>query len=409
MKQGTWATRIIMLVLFIGIVAYFCFTLLHRTTNPYRTETVYRYVAEDTIPVNGLVVRSEEVLPGVGDAGMLDILPVEGERVARGSPLARIYADDEELARQNEVEAITQQLEELSYFSGADRSTTDVTTLDSEITNLLFQLHTQTAARDFSRLDETKRKLETLLLRRSMAYEGGVGAEELVAMLQERLAVLQGQLQGAESIVYSPDAGNYSGRVDGYETLVTPASLVTMTPTDFQELMEADPEPDATAMGKLITESRWYFVTVVDEEAAAKLSRVNQVSVRFLRAVSGDVPMRVESLGVPEDGKVLVVLSGNRDLIDTTLLRRQPADIILSRSEGMRVSKSAIRVKDDGTVGVYCVEGLRSSFKPVTITGEDGDYYLVEPVNPGAYGLHVGSEVLVSGLEIEEGRVIWDE
>ncbi len=395
-----------MLVLFVGVIVYFGVFLLGRTMSPYRTETVYRYLAEDAIATNGLVVRTELVLPGATDGGLVDILPAEGQKVGYGNVIARVYNGSDDLARQNEIVAITDQLEELSYFSSVDRSTADVSTLDKEITETLFQIRAETARRDLSDLDQTKKDLETLLLRRGMAYNKGIGLDGLIAALQERLMMLQGQSAGAMYTVYSPGSGTFSARVDGYETLISPKDLMTLTPTTLDALINANPEPDGNAMGKLITDTVWYYATTVSEEDAVRLNETNKVTVRFLRSAAEDVPMEVVFLGVPENGRVLAVFSTHYSLADTTQLRRQSADVILISSEGMRVAKSAVRIRDDGTVGVYVVEGKRASFKSIVIVGEDGDYYLVEPKNPGAYSLHIGSQVLVSGLNVEEGRVI---
>ena len=53
---------------------------------------------------------------------------------------------------------------------------------------------------------------------------------------------------------------------DGYESVLTPEVLETMTPS---QLSSAAPQSVSTTVGKLIQGSAWYFAANVNEEDAA--------------------------------------------------------------------------------------------------------------------------------------------
>ena len=124
--------------------------------------------------------------------------------------------------------------------------------------------------------------------------------------------------------------------------------------------------------------------------------------------------MRVERVSAPENGRVAVTLSTDRFLSETTLLRRQTVDIIFSTISGVRVQKNALYQDGEGAWGVYAVVGAQAEFKPVNIIGDDGDYYLVEPLVPATdldkqkakRALRPGDEIIVSAEGLFDGKVV---
>ena len=130
--------------------------------------------------------------------------------------------------------------------------------------------------------------------------------------------------------------------------------------------------------------------------------------------------MRVERIGAPEVGRVAVLLSSNRFLSDTTLLRRQTVDIIFYSQSGIRVPKAAIRVEEQTVtdpdtgeeavtqvIGVYALVSGRAEFKAVTILDERDDFCIVEPVNIEAKkALRAGDEIILAAADLFDGKVI---
>ena len=97
-------------------------------------------------------------------------------------------------------------------------------------------------------------------------------------------------------------------------------------------------------MGKLVTDATWYFVCAMGEEEAGRLIEGRTVTVRFSRDWSGEVDMKVERVGeTPENGRVAVVLSSDRYLSETTLLRKQTVELVFDSQTGIRVPTQSVR------------------------------------------------------------------
>ena len=118
--------------------------------------------------------------------------------------------------------------------------------------------------------------------------------------------------------------------------------------------------------------------------------------------------MTVERIGVEENGQVPVILSSNRNLSDTTLLRRQTVELIFAQRPGLRVPTAAVRMEDGQSV-VYVQVGVTAEKKPVTILAQKDDYTLVEPVIADDASEKQRKKVLRSGdAVIVAGEKIWD-
>ena len=80
-----------MVAFFIGAILYFVGYAVQTFRNDITTVTVYETGVEDSMDTTGLVVRQETLLEGSGER--MEVLPAEGESVAKGEVIARIYKD----------------------------------------------------------------------------------------------------------------------------------------------------------------------------------------------------------------------------------------------------------------------------------------------------------------------------
>ncbi len=136
--------------------------------------------------------------------------------------------------------------------------------------------------------------------------------------------------------------------------------------------------------------------------------------------------MTVEHIGDPQDGQVAVVLSSNRFLSDTTLLRRQTVELVFNSIQGIRVPTEAVRVEtetqtdretgEEKEVSITCVYvqvGVVAERKPVSVLAQGEDYYIVKPLleqDAGASqakrALRAGDQVVIAGERIWDGMIL---
>lgn len=429
MKQGTYINRAVMLLLFLALAAYLGVYAWQSLRDPFTSTLCYAYTVDDAVEATGWVVRQEVLLPE--QSGLVDILPEEGEKVAAGETVAVVYRDAEALERKSQIRQLSLELEQLEYSLRQDSGGSDAARLDKDILAAIVALRGSTAAEDFSRLEESSMELKNLVFRRGYTYSNNAeSVESIKAMIRDvsaQLTALQ-SISGQESTrVRAPVPGVYSGQVDGLESVLTPESVMELTPSDLDKLRLNSVTESQSGTGRLITGSRWYFAAPLSETDALRLTEGKQVTVRFSRDFTGDVSMLVERIGPPENGRVAVVFSSTRSLSQVTLLRRQTVELIFDSADGIRVPKAALRVeektvkdKDTGaeTVvrqpGVYAVVGAQAEWKPVSILAEEEDFFLVEPApfrneqntSETKKALRAGDEIILNAENLYDGKVV---
>ena len=326
MKQGALLNRIMMLVLFGAIVIYLGVYAWDALADPFTTVTAYSCTVDDAMEATGFLAREEKVIQGAS-AAVVDQLFSEGEKVARGQTVAVLYSSTAAADRRGQLQALEAERDQLQYAWNKSGDVSDNARLSAGIIQVIAALRGSVAAEDFTRLEDQTMELKGLVYQRADTYSGEDGgaaaAQAQLESLNSQIAALQSQSAADTTRVAVEESGVFSGQVDGYEALLTPEGLEALTPADLDRLAAQKPAQDAAAVGKLITGTKWYFVCPLSEEEAGHLTEGGAVKVRFSRDWAGEVSMKVERIGPPQDGRMTVILSSTRFLSDTTLLRRQ--------------------------------------------------------------------------------------
>ena len=167
------------------------------------------------------------------------------------------------------------------------------------------------------------------------------------------------------------------------------------------------------------------------------LAAGDRVTLRFQTGLDQDLTMKVERISDEDGGQRLVILSSDKYMNLTTLLRHQNAQIIFESFSGIRVPRSAVRIlwedvkdedgntvlKSDGTplqqqiTGVYCLWGNTARFKPVDILWQEDSYMVVVPsesrlaqytqaTSKESRRLRPGDELIIAAEDLYDGKVI---
>ena len=426
MKNKTLGMKILLAVVTLGVLGYFAIQAVRYFGDPLTTTLAYPYEVQMTTALSGYVVREETVLPD-DTSGLLQLQRAEGERVSAGGVIAVAYADQATLDRQQEIQSLETQIEQLQYAADAALGAEVSLRLDTQILQDIIDYRTALAADRLDQAEDCGQSLRSLVLKRDYTYSDTTDFSAQVAELQSQLNQLRSQTGASTRRITAPQAGLYSAVVDGYETVLTPQALETLTPSQFSEL-----EPDtsvSSTVGKLILGDTWYYAAVMDQEEAQLLQESGSLQLRFAKGIGQDLDVSLTRVSEPEDGQVVAVFRGNTYLSELTLLRRQSAEVIRETESGIRVPIEAVRLVEetvtgeDGTettvsrTGVYCIVGLEARFKPVDVVYQNEEFALVRSSLEGADGmttaqekirLRGGDEVIVTARDLYDGKIIGD-
>ncbi len=407
MKNSSLTTKLITAFIFLAVMVYFGIQTWRYFTDPIITSSVYVYRSEQAMTLNGMLVRDEEIIDC--SEPLVELTRTEGERVANGKRIATVYQSAEALSAEQEVAALREQLEQLRYAQTAARDTEAALRLDSDIEGDIIAVRAALTSGNYTALGSNVSALKSTVLRREYAYRGSADLSDRIASLESRLRETARSAGDGSRAIVAPFAGTYSAVADGYETVLTPDMLPKLSPSEFERLL---PAPVSTTVGKLVRGETWYYVAAVDASDAVEIAKGGHYELA-ITGVDVLLPVVASSVSRAEDGRCLVVFSGEQYLSYVTALRDQSAELILKSCTGLRIPKNALRIHE-GQSGVYCRIGRQAWFKPVEVIYQGEDYCLVRPGEINAaresdvvfYTLRTGDEAIITADRLYNGKVI---
>ncbi len=361
---------------------------------------------EHKISCEGIFIRDEQ--PIAGDASKTaEYLVSNGEKVAKGEKIAVFFDDANSLNAYHEMRAVEEEIESLKYAYTHLSGGADGTKLDSLISISMLNITEMLENGNVSATSGEYADLLQLVLRRDGDRITNEEYQAQLSALENEKKTWQSQVGSSSSSALSPGSGYFVRYYDGMGETLTAESVDSLTAADVQQQLAAAEGTQAREdiVGGLVQGFEWYFAAVVDEDQAALLRDRKSVTVRFPSLGNQSVSVSVYRVGKSEQGKAVAIFRSA--VIDESYLsaRQEDMDLIYDTYTGIKVPKEALR-QVDGQWGVYCLVGGFSRFKPVEWVYQTDSYYLVKPAASASEGLVMYDQIIVSGKDIENDKVV---
>lgn len=405
MKQGSATSRIISVVLGLFLCAYIGYQAWRSLYNPVRTVSAVFAEVDDSVQMDGYIVRNEKSITGSYGSGVLEMNLYEGERAASGSAVAVVYADEASALKSRNIQELDEQIDRITTLYSQSGETYDLNAINNSIAEYTCRINDMIQDGMFYNIDSKveELKLETML--REYIYRD---KSELVEVIDELKAEREklGRASEVKKRIYTQRAGYFSHSTDGYESVLNSGVLEKATPNEFLSVCEAHAIPDADTVGKLIESNKWYFAAVIGEADAQRLKVGNSMVLKFQEKSLPDVTAEVWRVSEPEEGKKLVVFECNTHVSDFTKVRKVTAQAVIKTYSGLKVPREALRVDDEGRNGVYCLIESQVKFKPIEISFEKDSYYISKYDSSDTKSLLLYDEIVISAKNLEHKKVI---
>ena len=401
-KHGKTYLALIGILLMALAAAYVAAGVLRGLETPIHTVKAMSYASGSGYYSNGYIVRDEAVL--TMDSSITSLALAEGQKASAGQVVAMGYRSADAQSRQRKITQLEERLAELQYASGASAAAYNKAAADAEIRDRIIEAAILLERGNILAVSDAAPSLKGIVLRAS-ADDAAVSAiarqEESV---RQELSELRRQSDGQIRAVTAPTSGYFSGVVDGFEGVLTPRSLESLSPTDLDRVT-AGAQP-AGAFGKLVLGETWYYVTAVPERELKDVKTGDTAKVSFAHDLREPIEMRITHIGQAEDGRCVLVLSCGDYIRDVTMMRGQSADISFRSYAGLRVPKEAVHVREDGKVGVYVLESAAYKWKTVEILYDNGESYIVRLDKSSTSNLWPGDDIIVDDKDAYNGKVV---
>lgn len=418
MKETTVATKVMIAILCLGVAIYLAIYFAQGWKEDIVTTYAYSYSLDVGHEARGILVRTET--PLIGSGGYMDQIVDEGAKAAKGEAVALLYSDPSALTTRQSIRSLEAEIEQLQYAYSSGTQNTDAARLDEQVINSIVSLRSLAAKGDLTNLDDSALNLRSMVFKRDYTYGNTDAASQLSQLItdkQAQLAELNRSLNQVSTMVYATASGVWSAGVDGWEGVVTPAMLDELTASSLAALLEEKHTPDDMAVGKLVTDSTWYFAALLDGTDTGLQSDWTY-TLNFSGDYYGSVDMTLERIALADD-QTLAIFSCRSHLSDTAMLRIQTVDVVTRELEGIRIPRKALRVEtedvanDDGTISqvnhykVFTVVRSQAEEQEVEVLYTDDTYYLVRPIDGAAASrLRPGDEIILNSSGIFDGKVV---
>jgi len=394
-------------VLVLAVIVYMAFYVVSAFSSPLGTAEAVLASAEETLAISGWFARDEVQIYGNTSSGISQTVIAEGAKVARYEDLIVTYANGATLGTKRELELVEERIGQLEAI-GQSGANSDINKVDARLSDSLYALSYESSDGGVGGVSSYTSALKSLVLQRDY-ISGKYSVSELgsaISSLKTQRDVLKSQMSGGSVAVTAPVSGYFSSVSDGYEEALNIKTAEKLTVSEILALSEKKQPVSENCVGKICTSFGWRYVAVLPELEARLLNAGTYYTMRFTGDYIGQTRVRLLRVGDLEEGKCVVVFSCSMLMSDLLHMRRQSAEIVLESFEGVRVPKTAVRVDEDGNVGVYCLVAMQAKFVKVEQIYEFENYYIVSYNPQSSAALRPGDEIIISSKNLHDGKIV---
>lgn len=402
MKQGDKYMKVIMLVLAIMVASYVLYSLLHDPSSGVQTAQAVLYSANEGVSAQGVIVRCEE--PISSDFSLNVTVKAEGQRVAAGEEVAVSFMDQGAWSLYEEMEDMEDRLEQLQQALSYQTQLADNAAVSKKLTEELTQYAALVAQGNLDSAEARAQSIQALVLRQNAGDDAQGMLTTQIHALEREVASLRDRSAGFFSVT-AEKPGWFSRSYDGLELRLTPEYLKSATPADLEAVLtHEDSDMGYFTIGRLITDSAWYYWTAVDPRYLQGVEKGDTLSVQLV--TTAPVELNMEVWRVDRTNGILV-LTTDRYMSQISAHRYAGADIVFTSYSGLRVPKKAICYDEaTGSAGVYVLVNREAVWKPVTLIYDIGDAYIVELDQSSTENLWPEDLILTRTTGLYDGKVV---
>ncbi len=403
-KKSTY--RFLSALLIIVILVYVGFQAYRSIFDTVTTEMVSSYSVYESIKTDGIVFRTETVIPPVSN-GYAYYSVENGTRISKGGEIASVYSaqDGGLIARQ--IADIDNRIASLRSLQSEDSTQhLSLDLINTQIINAVNSLVTDAEDGAITNSLLSKTDLLALLSKKQILIGSSPNVSDAIAALEKEKQQLQQRSSQVLSRLTAPVAGYFVDCTDGYESVLSKVDPTSLSVDEIESYLQMEPESTTASGGKIVGGYEWYLGCVVSEDYYNTLAVGNNLTVRMAFVTDEEIPVTVASCKKNADGQLAVVFRCVYMSEELSTVRKETVEIQLVEHTGLKVPKRAIVINDDMQAGVYVRTGNVVAFRKIKqLYSEPADYVICEDTQESGY-LHLYDDIIVEGRGVYEGKII---
>lgn len=371
--------RITVFVVALFLIAYVGYqAFLYFFSSSVEFETVNSYTVYDRLEVQGVAIRSEQILEQ-SSSGYVYYTLENGARVSKDGTIAQVFPSESDALAKKDIETVNHEIEVLETLQKQGSvSKTNLEMLNTQLGSAQRDLVTMARKGDFSDMDTVSSNMLELFNRKQILVGHVDNFDARLSALKTKRDKLAGY-KDATGTITSPVTGYFVSSLDGYENTFDYDNVTSLTVDDVQKALDAKPKPDTTSVGKVVGNYEWYLACIVPNEKLSLFGEKMNMNVMLPFVTDDAVPVRVEKINRAGD-KAMVLLKCSYMSEALSGVRCEQIQILLKEYTGLYVPDEALRFNKDNEPGVFVRNGTTLQFRKVKIDyhSETGKYSICD-------------------------------
>lgn len=393
--------KIFLALLLLVFAAHQLYSSLYK---PISTETAQYFEVVSGVSAQAIIIRNEKIITNSA-SGALHYITSDGTRAAKGGTIAEIYTDSSVSGKISRMHAVESELESISQIEEYNSvQAADMELVNAKVNGALSEVIMSASTGDFDNIGELGEQLLMNINRRQVLTGELTDFSVRKAALSEELESLKSSIPAATGRVTTDVSGYFVSSADGYEQVLTPADLTSVTPEFLSNLSPGDmPE---NSIGKIVSDYEWYIAVKMGVNESLKYKAGDNVTIKTSVKSAPELDVKVECINMSSGSdSAAVIFSCQQMNGDLATLREGNVTVVNKVYKGLRLSKKDLRVVD-GVTGVYTVSGLKLKFVPVNVIYSTEDFIICEQKFSDDNVLRLYDEVVVRGKGLYDGKVV---
>lgn len=387
-----------------------------------KTTLIEEGFIEETICMNGLIVKNEKVYRSQGD-GKINILIDEGERVKVGTKITEIILNNDQSVLTTKLNEINEKINTIEKINEESKSKSDSEKANQNVESLLEMIQRSIISEDYGQVNDLKEQLYNSMGKKTTVSGDNTLANKSLDQLKEEREKLKKEIKNNTINYFSQEAGIVSFQIDGLEEVLNGNNINKYTFDDIikaEEKSKSIKDNDSVNVGesifKIMDNYCWYLISYIEDKEKINFLDKGDYITLVLNDHDNRLKGRVIKIN-KKKGQAFVIFKFDSHFHEYYNLRNVDVKLIKSSNEGLKIPQKAICEKE-GISGVYIKDTSGViKFKPINILGNNDDFAIVSKGDSNSYISIKGSdkkvktvklfdEILLSGGKIKEGSIV---
>ncbi|MDK2802170.1 MAG: hypothetical protein KFW09_02205 [Oscillospiraceae bacterium] len=386
---------IISLILFVSLYIIYHFFLIF--SDNLKTETAVKFTAGNEITSSGVVVREEVIIDkDISNLNFINYFVKDGEKISKDSVIASSYESVEDINKEHIIKNINIEIETIKSSEVNDTGSNLIDGLLKQFEHMQMEVQKNINNYDIFNIYNLRLDMLKTLNKKDIIVGKNSQFNDRIIQLNTYKEEILSNMNKQSTPITSDTSGFFKSKIDGYEEIFTKESIKDLNDSNLLKYLKDEQNiPEQKKIGKIILNSKWNYVCLVDKSYIDKLSINKSVNVQFSSLGNKYISMNIDEIDDSYDDSIRLILSS--DIISENILslRKESAKISFGDKKGIKIPRIALRV-DQGESFVYTYNGNIVSPKKIKIIYEEEGFILSDLVGDKSF-VQVYDDIVVRG------------